>query len=273
VPQLIPITDTSDPRLGDFTRLTDHEVRAADAAGAAPHFIAEGEWVLDRLIGSAFPVRAVLITPQRLELIQTTLARLPEATAVFIAPQALMEAIAGFDFHRGVLISGERTPVPRRPIESSRIVIALENVSNPDNVGGIFRSVAGLVGSDHASIIIGPGCCDPLYRKAIRVSMGHVFSVPFSRDPHWPASLRDLAAHGFEVLGLALAPSAVALRSFTPPPRCALVLGSEGFGLSPTALNAVTRTVIIPMIGGVDSLNVGVAAAIALYHLAGGDKR
>lgn len=269
VPQMITIADASDPRVSDYARLTDHDVRHADRSGGSEHFIAEGELVLERLIGSAFPVRSVLITPQRLEIVRALIERLPDETPVYIAPTAVLMAIAGFDFHRGVLVSGGREPNRPTNLEAARLVVVMEQVSNPDNVGGIFRSIAGLVGPAEAAVVVGPGCCDPLYRKAIRVSMGHVFSVPFSRNDSWPGSLVRLAEHGFRVLGLALTPDAVPIETLRPLPgeRLAIVVGSEGFGLSAAALGATSQRVVIPMAGGVDSLNVSVATAIAIHSL------
>ncbi len=272
MPLLVPISDASDPRLSDFTRLTDHETRVADAAPNAGHFIAEGEWTLDRLVESAFPIRSVLVTPQRLELIGATLGRLPESTPVFVAPTELLQSIAGFPFHRGVLVSGGRTPDPlgrnaQRPIHASRLIVALENVSNPDNVGSIFRSLAALVGPRDAGVVVGPGCCHPLYRKAIRVSMGHVFSIPFIHDPDWPASLLGLARSGFDVAALTLTAEARALGTFKPGRPVVLVVGSEGFGLSEPGLASCPWHLVIPMAAGVDSLNVGVATAIAIHHV------
>ena len=271
VPLVIPISEASDPRVIDYARLTDHDVRAADRSGGSEHFIAEGEWVLDRLIGSAFPIRSVLITPQRLEVVRAVIDQLPPETPVLVAPTAVLMAIAGFDFHRGVLVSGSRVPSRPALLETAKLVVAMEQVSNPDNVGGIFRSIAGLVGPTEAAVVIGPGCCDPLYRKAIRVSMGHVFSVPFVRDEEWPGSLTKLDKAGFRVLGLALSPDAVSIREIRPGPseRLAIVVGSEGFGLSAVALAATSARVVIPMAPGVDSLNVSVATAIAIYSLAG----
>ena len=258
--------------MADFVRLTDHEVRSADRSGVAGHFVAEGEWTLERLIGSNFGVRSVLVTPQRLELIRGLLERLEAETPVYVASTEVVQSIAGFDFHRGVLVSGERLPCRPPKLEAARVVVAMEQVSNPDNVGGIFRSVSGLVGPAAGGVIVGPGCCDPLYRKAIRVSMGHVFSVPFVRDLAWPASVVALREAGFRVLAMALVPGAVSLREVVvgPADRVCLLVGSEGFGLSAGALAAAGERGVIPMAADVDSLNVSVATAIALYAVGRG---
>jgi len=184
---------------------------------------------------------------------------------VFVADRAVMGAVAGFDIHRGAVAIAGRLPLPPldRLLDGARTIAVLEGINDHENLGALFRNAAGL-GVD--AVLLGPRCADPLYRRSVRVSMGHVLRVPFARLPSWP-ELRSALA-GFTVLALAPHPPSMPLSTVDPSePRLALLLGAEGPGLTAEALAAADARVRIPMASGVDSLNVATAAAIALYHL------
>jgi tRNA G18 (ribose-2'-O)-methylase SpoU len=185
---------------------------------------------------------------------------------VYVGTPAVLQSITGFNVHRGAIAAMHRpapTPVPEVLARARRVAV-LEDVVDHTNVGAVFRSAAG-IGAD--AVLVSPRCADPLYRRAVRVSMGTVFQVPWARLEPWPGGLAVLREHGFTVAALALTPSAVPLDRLAeqPPDRLALVLGTEGDGLSDLALAEADLAVRIPMAGGVDSLNVAAAAAVALW--------
>jgi tRNA G18 (ribose-2'-O)-methylase SpoU len=188
---------------------------------------------------------------------------------VHLAEPDQLEAITGYRVHRGALAAFERPRLPdlAELLADARRVVVLEDIVDHTNVGAIFRSVAAL-GAD--AVLVTPRCADPLYRRSVRVSMGTVFQVPWTRVPEWPDAARMLHIHGFSIAALALADDAVSLRDLAadPPQRLALLFGAEGDGLSARALEAADRIVTIPMAHGVDSLNVAAAAAVVLYALA-----
>lgn len=277
---LIPINDLTDPRLADYADQKESSRRAHTQGGTGLPpglFIAEGEIVVRHLIASSYRVRSVLLTPTRLETIRDALDALPPATPVYLVSQNLMNAVVGFNIHRGILAAADtRTPLdPRDLLQRSRILVILEDLVNHDNIGGIFRSTAALAGTS-AAILLTPRCADPMYRKAIRVSMGHVLRVPFATIAPWPDALAEVNAAGFQTIALTPDPGAaditdiaarIPLRS-----RLALLIGTEGAGLTPAAIAAAHHRVRIPMTPGVDSLNANTAAAIALHRLAGNPK-
>jgi len=276
----IPVHDLADPRLAPYATLRDAELLHRQSPsnpviGSAGAFMAEGELVVRHLIDSPFGVESVLTTPNRLRTIQDALERLPPETPVYLADQPLMNSIVGFNIHRGLLAVGlrGREPTAAELIARARVLLVLEDLVNHDNIGAMFRNAAALVGPS-AGILLSPRCADPLYRKAIRVSMGHALRVPFARLPDWPAGLADVKAAGYRVIALSPEPGAAdlhdleaRLRADAHPPRLALLLGTEGAGLTPAALAAADERIRIPMAPGVDSLNVAVAAAIALHRL------
>jgi tRNA G18 (ribose-2'-O)-methylase SpoU len=209
---------------------------------------------------------------------------LPPGTPVYLAPQDLMNAVVGFNIHRGVLASGYRPtpPLLQSLLAASAALVILEDLANHDNMGGIFRAAAALAGPANphaphadagpaprgASILLSPRCCDPLYRKAIRVSIGAALRIPFARLEPWPEALAAIKSAGFSLVALTPDPAAVPIDHLAPPPRPALLLGAEGPGLTPGALAAADLRVRIPINPATDSLNVVVAAAIALHRLA-----
>ncbi len=264
----ITITDPEDERLHDYVRLTDVALRRR----LEPEhglFIAESEKVIRRALAAGYTPRSYLMAPRWL----TDLADLVEdaevqGIPVFTGEHEVIESLTGFHLHRGALASMERLPL--RPVadvvSAARRIMVLEDIVDHTNVGAIFRSAAAL-GVD--AVLITPRCADPLYRRAIRVSMGTVFQVPWTRIDPWPGSVEMLRELGFEVAALALSEDSMALDEYAvvAPDRVALVLGTEGDGLSRRTLHTVDRVVRIPMAGGVDSLNVAAAAAVAAWTL------
>jgi tRNA G18 (ribose-2'-O)-methylase SpoU len=260
--QTVQVSDPADPRLADFRNLTDSDVRP-DRRGLV---IAEGVSVVARLAGSRYPMRAVIGVADRIEALRPTLARLD--VPVYLVDKWVLSEVVGFRVTRGVLASADRLP-PREPAAllaaASRVAI-LSALNDFENIGALFRNAAAF-GVD--AVLLDPQCADPLYRRSVRVSMGHVLQVPFAvLDGPWPASLAAVHEVGFTVLALTPALDAVELRAVDPPPRWAVLLGAEGPGLSAAALAAADLRVRIPMAPGVDSLNVATAAAVAFAHLA-----
>jgi len=195
---------------------------------------------------------------------------LDDEVPVYVMDREVLEHVAGFHVHRGALASMHRPALPTiaEVLAGARRVVILEDIVNHTNVGAIFRSVAAL-GAD--AVLITPQCADPLYRRSVRVSMGAVFDVPWTRIPQWPAGLDELRAAGFELAALALTEDSVELDAFAQraPERLALVMGAEGDGLSAAAVTAADHVVRIPMRAGIDSLNVAAAAAVAMWALRG----
>ena len=253
-----PIDRLDDPRVAPYTRV-------GDPAWLRAHhlFVAEGRLVVGRLFETArYEVDSVLLTPAALAALRDAM---PETIPAYVAEQALLNSITGFNFHRGCLALAKRPTHLDVPKAATRLV-ALEGVGNPDNVGGIFR-VGAAFGVD--AVLLDPSSGDPLYRKAIRTSMGAVLTIPFARLDRWPDALRDLKGEGFRVLALTPRASARSLDDVVRdlPPRWLLLAGAEGPGLSDAALAAADVHVRIPIVESVDSLNVTVAAGIALSRL------
>lgn len=232
--------------------------------------MAEGELVVETMLRAARPAESVLLLPSRLETMGSLLAQhlAPEAP-VYIASQSVMDAIVGIHLHRGVLALGMRWPLPPLPevLRDATSLLVLEDLTNHDNMGGLFRTAAAL-GGQRPAIILSPRCCDPLYRKSLRVSIGHALHVPYTIATDWPHSLDAIAAAGFATIAMTPAGS-VDLREIaaTRPARPAIVLGTEGRGLSGDAMSRCTHRARIAMHNNVDSLNVVVAGAIALHAL------
>jgi tRNA G18 (ribose-2'-O)-methylase SpoU len=256
--QLIDIADAGDPRLADFRDLTDADVRP-DRRGIV---IAEGVNVVQRLASSPYRTRAVVGVPARIEALRPVLE--PLDVPVYRLDKWTLSAVVGFRVTRGVLASADR-PDPLDPAEllrSARRVAVLEGLNDFENLGALFRNAAAF-GVD--AVLLDERCADPLYRRSVRVSMGHVLRVPFAVLPDpWPAALGALRDHTV----LALTPRGEkTLRELPVPQRWAVLLGAEGPGLSTGALAAADLRVRIPMAGGVDSLNVATAAAVAFSAL------
>jgi tRNA G18 (ribose-2'-O)-methylase SpoU len=271
---LIPLDTTDaewvhDPRLAVFRAVRDPELVRRSA-----RFLAEGRLVVRTLLtASAFEVDALLVEEPALAWFEREGLAVPEDVPVYALPSGAMRQLTGFRFHQGCLASGIRPePVPPAALLAGlppgpRYLVGLDGVSNPDNVGAIFRSAAAL---GAAAILLGPDCASPLYRKAIRSSMGAALCLPFCHAVSWDACLDALAESGYQSVALCLQPEARSLEDIvaaTADARVALLLGSEGEGLSPRSIERADRRVRIDMQGGVDSLNVAAAAAVALYAL------
>lgn len=270
---LITLSDTRDPRLAPYLNLSDAQLRALDLQAGRSTFIAEGELVVRALLASRYPVHSLLVNASGRERMADVLAGLPVDTPVFEASNEVLEAILGFAFHRGVLACGVRVPPPsvEEVVKSSRVLVILENTANTDNMGAVFRNLACLAGRG-AGVLLSPGCCDPLYRKALRVSIGHALRVPFATLEAWPEGLGVVEEAGFTLTALTPRGSAVAITDLSPNGgpegrRYALVLGAEGPGLTEGALERCGLHLRIPMAEGADSLNVATAAAVALSRL------
>jgi tRNA G18 (ribose-2'-O)-methylase SpoU len=231
-------------------------------------FVAEGRIVVERLVQEPrFRVHSIAVTPSAAAAIEPLLAALDQPPPVYRCEAAELRAVTGFDFHRGCLALAYR-PAPAAAIDLSRAtrVLALEGIGNPDNVGGLFRT-AFAFGVD--GVLLDPASADPFYRKAIRTSMAAVLRVTFARVDEWPSGLDQLRRAGFVIAALTPSRDAVDLNEFarTPHPRLALVAGSEGAGLSDALLRYADISVRIPIDARADSLNVVVAAGIALNVL------
>jgi tRNA G18 (ribose-2'-O)-methylase SpoU len=264
--QIHRVNDLQSEGLADYSRLTDVALRrVSEPAGGL--YIAESTKVITRALAAGHRPRSVLLQEQWLPDIEPLLADFPDVP-VFVGESALLEELTGYHLHRGALAAMHRPtlPEPAELLKDARRVVVLEDIVDHTNVGAIFRSVAGL-GAD--AVLISPRCADPLYRRSVRVSMGTVLQVPWTRIAEWDEAAPVLHDAGFEIAALALSDEAVSLDAYAaaPPERVALVLGSEGDGLSRRALSAADRVVTIPMLHGVDSLNVASASAVALWAL------
>jgi tRNA G18 (ribose-2'-O)-methylase SpoU len=228
-------------------------------------FVAEGRLVVRRLIDlQHWAIDSILVTKPAAEAL---LDILPKTNApVYVGSQEVMNSLAGFNIHRGCLALVRRPVTPtldRIAAGPLARVLLLEGVNNPDNIGGLFRSAAAF---GIELVVLGPESGDPLYRKAIRTSMGATLSVPFVQAPQWPGAIRDLRADGFTVVALTPAMGAAPLEEIFPHAKLALLVGSEGTGLTEAAMNTATLRIRIPTTTDVDSLNVTTAASIAMYH-------
>jgi tRNA G18 (ribose-2'-O)-methylase SpoU len=263
VPTIL-VDGPTDPRLVEY-----RDLREPQRIHARGHFVAEGRFVVQRLIDDGrYVIRSILLSPAALSALRMDVARLDPAVCVYVAPLEQFFDITGFNIHRGCLALVDRPAplLPEKLIAAASLIVVLEEVANADNVGGIFRNAAAF-GAD--AVLLSPGCCDPLYRKAIRTSMAAALRVPFARLDDWPADLAVLDRGGLEIAALTPDASAVPLDDFAPaaPGRLALLVGAEGAGLSAGALAAARHRVRIPINRDVDSLNVSVAAGIALSRL------
>lgn len=266
------IRDPRDPRLADYRDLTDAALRRdrQDAGSPDGRFIVEGHLALARLLDSPYPVVSLLAAESQWPRVAPMVDHAP-ALRCFVAPQDVLDATVGFRLHRGVVASARRIPLrsPADLVRDARTIVVLEGINDHENLGGLFRNAAAF-GVD--AVLLDPTCADPLYRRSVRVSLGHVLAVPFTRFARheWPAALADLAVRGFVTLALTPAAQATPLDDLllAPEDRVAVLLGAEGPGLAVATLAGAEQQVRIPLAPGVDSLNVSVAAAIVLHHLA-----
>jgi tRNA G18 (ribose-2'-O)-methylase SpoU len=270
----VEVGSADDPRLADYTRLTDAGLRTHLEAEHGL-FIAEGTKVITRAVAAGYPVRSMLLGRGRLgdlPALGEACQSMRQDVPVFVVPDDVAESLTGFRVHRGALASLSRRPLPAvgDVVGAARRVVVLEDLVDHGNVGAIFRCAAAL-GVD--AVVLSPRCADPLYRRAVKVSMGAVFAIPYARMTGWYDGLAELKASGFRLLALTpderAAPIAGALRAAS---RVALLLGTEGDGLSARWQDEADLPVRIPMnpaarAAGVDSLNVVAAAAIACHLL------
>ncbi len=260
----IPITDPDDPRIAPY-----RAVKERDVVGHGERFVAEGEVVLRLLLSGRcrHAAESVLVSEKRLDNLGDLLDPLSPDVPLYVAAQAVMDAVVGFHIHRGVLAIGRRAPDEGASallagLPEKALVVALSGVSNHDNVGGIFRNAAAFGAN---AVLLDGACCDPLYRKAIRVSVGASLITPFARGGSGEEMLDALEAAKFETVALSPAGD-VQLHEIARAPRMALLLGAEGPGLS-EALMTRARTARIDMAAGFDSLNVAATSAVALYAM------
>lgn len=260
--ELIEITDPADPRLADYRDLRDVELRKSLEAERGL-FLAEGAKVVRRAAAAGHRARSFLMAPRWL----AGLADVLDASDApcYVISEALAEQVTGFHVHRGALASLERRPLPTvaEVLDGARSVLVCEDIVDHTNVGAIFRCGAAL-GFD--AVLLAPRCADPLYRRSVKVAMGTVFAVPWTRLPDWYDALPSLERAGFTTVALTLAEDAVEIeQAVAGVDRVALVLGSEGHGLSERWQQTASRRAVIPMHAGVDSLNVAAATAVACY--------
>jgi tRNA G18 (ribose-2'-O)-methylase SpoU len=261
--EIVEVVDAADPRLRDYTGLTDVELRRVREP-AEGLFLAEGAKVIRRALAAGCEPRSLLMARKWWVDLEPELAAYD--CPVFVADDALLESITGYRVHRGALASLARPQLPALDdvLAGARTVVVLEDLVDHTNVGAVFRNAAAL-GVD--AVLVSPGCADPLYRRSVKVSMGSVFAVPWTRAEPWPWALDMLRELGFRVLGMSPDPSGVALASARLDGRVAVVLGTEGEGMSGAARARCDDSVRIPMAAGVDSLNVAAASAVVLYAL------
>jgi len=264
------LDDPLDPRVREYAHLraATLRLRAEGPEGARDGiFIAEGELVIERAVRLGYRMRSLLLLEQRLERFGGLA---PEGVPVYAATGELMRSITGFDVHRGVMAAFDRKPLPgvAELVRDARRVVVLEDVNNHTNVGAIIRSASAL-GVD--ALLLDPGSCDPLYRRSLRISMGEALSLPHARTEPLPGGLAPLRAAGFRLVALTPDADAVDIADVARglDDRLALMLGTEGPGLSAPVLAEADLRVRIPLAAGVDSLNVAAAAAIAFYALRG----
>ena len=249
------ISDPADPRVADYLHL-------ADPARRVGFFIVEGWEAVSRLLQTDWPIRSVLVSADKVDRLDA-----PDRVSLLVATQQVVEATVGFQLHRGVVAAVESRPLAGVSdiAASSQTLVVLEGLNDHENLGAIIRTVAAL-GID--GVVLDPTCADPFYRRCVRVSMGAVLTVPIARSSRWPEDADLLKKSGFRIIAMTPDSGARDIREVTPVAKVAVMLGSEATGLSPGAMGAADERVRIPQAAGMDSLNVGHAAAIALHHFA-----
>ncbi|MFB7213414.1 TrmH family RNA methyltransferase [Streptomyces sp. NPDC056255] len=268
---LITVDDPDDPRLRDYTGLTDVELRRRREP-AEGLFIAEGEKVIRRARHAGYEMRSMLLSAKWVDLMRDVIDEVP-APVYAVSPE-LAERVTGYHVHRGALASMQRKPLPTADellattfgaaVTGPRRIAVFEDIVDHANLGAAFRNAAAL-GID--AVLLTPRCADPFYRRSVKVSMGGVFQVPWTRLESWPKDVGVLRSAGFTLAALCLSERAITLDELAArkDEKLALVFGTEGAGLAPGTLAAVDEHVRIPMDAGVDSLNVAAASAVAFY--------
>ena len=266
---MIRIDDLDDPRLNAFRDLRD-----ADLRGARSLFTVESQRVLERFLESGWPVETVLVEEDVQMRLQALLDRLDDAVPVYVTPNGALDAVSGYGFHRGALALGRRNPGAPKQLRLEEVctrstctLLAADGVAHVDNMGSLFRNAACLGAS---GLLLGPGCTDPLFRKTIRISSGHVFRIPWKVADDFHETLQTLKAIDFKVIGLELSDVSHDIEHMTVAKKTIMIVGSEGDGLSPSTRALCDELVHIPGRGTMDqqeSLNVAVASAIGLHEL------
>lgn len=274
MPQVTHVSSLADPRLDVF-----RDVRDKDLRGRPKLFMAESEMVLRRLLRTPERLHSLLLSQQRYEQLQQALAALPQSVPVFIADVELMTRIAGFHIHRGVLTAGMRPQASEVTLDAALghlrdrpqlTLLGAEGLTNVDNMGGLFRNAAAF---EADGIVLDPTCCDPLYRKAIRVSMGHVLAIPWAVSESWSEDLIRLKHDwGCFIVAAEPGPAADPLWKLPRPARMLILFGSEGAGLSEQTLSLCDALCEIPMALSCESINVATASAVFLYERQRGDR-
>lgn len=265
---VVRVRDPGDPLVHEYFGLTDMALRTRREP-AEGLYLAESDKVVRRALAAGHRPRSYLMGERWLEdLGDLVVAAERDDVPVYVADQVVLQAITGFHLHRGVIAAMHRPSLPEvaTVLAGATRVVILEDMVDHTNVGAVFRSAAAL---GFEAVLVTPRCADPLYRRSVRVSMGTVFQVPWTRIDPWPESLDVLRRQGFTIASLALTQDAAPLEELAadPPPKLALVLGAEGDGLRARTLAASDLVVRIPMSGGVDSLNVAAASAVAFWAL------
>lgn len=262
----IVIERADDPRISDYVTLSDPDLRRR-VEQRDNFFVAEGALVVRVLLTTNHRVRSVLVTPKQRGALADVLDHID--APVYVVEPAVMHQTVGFDLHRGAVAAVDRFPLPAMDavLEGATRVAVLERVNDHENIGALFRNAAAF-GVD--AVLLCPECSDPLYRRSVRVSAGHVLTVPWTRATPWPDAIDAMKARGFTVLALTPAADAERLDDTPTDPgeRIAILLGAEGPGLTADARHRASRRIRIPMAAGVDSLNVAVAGALAFSHFA-----
>ncbi len=265
LPNVLEVSDIDDPRLDDYRDIRDRELMGP--GGFPGLFVAEQALVVERMLRRPGAAKSVLLAPGHLDRIAPIA---PANVPVYVAELPVLRRVAGFNIHRGVLGIGWRSAIERPdldaavPRDDGVTVLACEDITNLDNIGMLFRNAAAF-GVD--AVVLSPRCHDPLYRKSLRVSIGHVLNVPFVRSRDWPRDLDRLRSEWrLTLIGAAVGDGAADLETVARPPRVGLVVGQEYEGLSAATLARCDRIVRIPMAHGIDSLNVAIAAAVCLHR-------
>lgn len=259
---VIRVDRFDDPRLAEYRSVSDGELLRR-----RNRFVAEGRLIVGRLVESGHRVESLLVNEASFRALEPLLSRVPQQIPVFVCDTDEFAAITGFNLHRGCLALAERPRVRAFAdvVRRADLLLVLEGVTDPDNVGSAFRNAAAF----GASVVLSEACCDPLYRKAIRTSMGGVLRTPYARMPDWLSDLAALKSQGFTLVALTPREDAIDLRTCAkrqPPQRMALLVGSEGPGLTAEAEAMADVCVRIPISAEVDSLNLATATGIALYY-------
>jgi tRNA G18 (ribose-2'-O)-methylase SpoU len=266
--RVVHVDDPSDPRVREYVGLRDPILRRAyelPGAHGAGVFIAEGRLVIERLLRSPYPLRSVLVTPERLERLRPAL-EAAGADEVYVAGQDVLNLLTGYDLHMGAVASASRLPPSAASdlLRDATTVAVLEGLNDPENLGAIIRSASAL---GVQALLLDPTCVDPLYRRVVRVSMGETLFLRHARLEPWPGGIQAVRDAGLQLVALTPDEHAIPIEAWAAdaPARIALLLGAELTGLSDAALAAADVLVRIPIAGGADSLNVGHAAAIAFH--------